>query len=191
LRARERVSARTCSEPESPYALRGPRRTRAGRKMIARKRSRAPVTAIPKMRKGNNNNHTSGYSTSARRASGQHKTSKIHQRRKFSMICSLNCTKRDTSRAADSFPTPSARDGQETQAGVPVPANCRPTCRPEGRRYDCLSEICAPSTNRAAIGVRSGWNRPRRDLDVRHRDFPLRRKLGRGASSRPRIPPSP
>ena len=55
------------------------RNSRAGSMISAAISESTPPTAIPRMRKGSNNNQTNGYKTSARSATGQHKTNKMHQ----------------------------------------------------------------------------------------------------------------
>jgi hypothetical protein len=44
-----------------------------------------PSTATPKIRKGSRSSQTTGYATSANRATGQHKTNKMHQSRNFTI----------------------------------------------------------------------------------------------------------
>jgi len=44
---------------------------------------------MPKIRNGSNNSQTIGYNTSASKASGQHKTSKMHHSKIFTVISSL------------------------------------------------------------------------------------------------------
>ena len=57
------------------------RATRTGSVTIAHTSPSAPSTAIPTIRNGSSNSHTSGYSTSAANASGQHSTSRMHHKR--------------------------------------------------------------------------------------------------------------
>jgi hypothetical protein len=40
--------------------------------------ARIPPTAIPRIRKGSSNNQIMGYRSKAKRASGQHRTNKMH-----------------------------------------------------------------------------------------------------------------
>src|SRR5215831_13544082 len=49
---------------------------------MAHTRANAPPTAMPTRRNGSKSSHTTGYSTSARSASGQHNTNRINQTRK-------------------------------------------------------------------------------------------------------------
>src|SRR5215813_7834868 len=67
---RERESP-TRLENVRNYAWLRPRNTRGGKKMMALINSRTPFTAMPTMRKGNSNSHTTGYSTRASSARGQ------------------------------------------------------------------------------------------------------------------------
>ena len=62
-----------------------PRNTLAGRVMIALSDSKTAVTVIPRSLKGKVRSHTRGYSSKANRARGQHKTSRISQRRNFAI----------------------------------------------------------------------------------------------------------
>jgi hypothetical protein len=51
--------------------------------MMALNSSKIPPTAIPKSRKGRSSSQTKGYAISARRAKGQHSTSKMSQSKKL------------------------------------------------------------------------------------------------------------
>ncbi len=66
------------------------RMSRDGSMMIDEIKASTPLTAMPRMRKGSNTSHTMGYRTSARSASGQHKTNKMHHSRNFTIG---NCCK--------------------------------------------------------------------------------------------------
>jgi hypothetical protein len=61
------------------------RKRRTGSMIIEKINSSTPPTAMPIMRKGSNINHTSGYKTIARSATGQHKTNNMHHNRNFTM----------------------------------------------------------------------------------------------------------
>ncbi len=52
-----------------------------GNVMIAFNKPKTPSTAMPRILKGNSNNHTMGYNTNARIASGQQSINKIIQQR--------------------------------------------------------------------------------------------------------------
>lgn len=65
-----------------PQMARGPRSNRTGNRNSALRRPRTPVTAMPKMRRGRVISHTKGYITSASNAMGQHKTNRMHHRKK-------------------------------------------------------------------------------------------------------------
>jgi hypothetical protein len=62
-----------------------PRKTLAGRVMIALRRSKTAVTVIPRSRKGKVRSHTRGYRSKAKKARGQHRISRISQRRNFAI----------------------------------------------------------------------------------------------------------
>jgi hypothetical protein len=62
-----------------------PLKTLAGRVIIALRRSKTAWTVIPRSRKGNKRSHTRGYKIKANKARGQHKTSRISQRRNFTI----------------------------------------------------------------------------------------------------------
>ena len=51
--------------------------------------SSTPPTAIPTTRNGNSSSYTSGYSTSAINASGQHRTKRMQNKRNFTMTFAL------------------------------------------------------------------------------------------------------
>src|SRR4029077_14216223 len=65
---------------------RGPRRTRTGRKNKAASRAKTPFTAMPRMRNGRGMSQTMGKSTTASRATGQHRMNKMHQRKNAAMF---------------------------------------------------------------------------------------------------------
>src|SRR5579864_9509530 len=49
-------------------------------------KARAPPTAIPTMRKGRSKSQTIGYRISAAMATGQHRTNRIHQSKKVTIL---------------------------------------------------------------------------------------------------------
>src|SRR5260370_36864872 len=55
----------------------------SGKVTIPHTSASTPPTAMPTIRKGNSTSHTSGYSTKASSASGQHSTNRISQSRKW------------------------------------------------------------------------------------------------------------
>src|SRR5260370_6202294 len=59
--------------------------TRAGSVNNAQMNCSTPLTANPTIRNGSRSSHTIGYSTRARMASGQHRTSRMHHNRNFVM----------------------------------------------------------------------------------------------------------
>ena len=63
--------------------IRGPRSSLTGSMMMPRTTPSTPSTATPTMRNGINRTHTSGYTTRANSASGQHSTRRMHQTRKL------------------------------------------------------------------------------------------------------------
>lgn len=67
-------------EPGTGYYF-PPRRIRAGRVMIALRRSKTALTVIPRSRKGRDRSQTKGYRMSANRARGQQKTKRISHKR--------------------------------------------------------------------------------------------------------------
>src|SRR5882672_962422 len=62
---------------------------RAGSRMMARNSSKTPSTAMPRMRNGIETSQTSGQSTSATSASGQHSTKRSSQRARLNMSIHL------------------------------------------------------------------------------------------------------
>ena len=74
---------------QGPQMARGPRSNRTGNRNSALSRPSTPLTAMPKMRKGKVMSHTKGYITRASNAMGQHKTNRMHQRKKAAMATSL------------------------------------------------------------------------------------------------------
>jgi len=92
---------------------RGPRSNRRGNKNSALTRPSTPVTAIPKMRRGKVMSHTSGYITRASKAMGQHKTKRMHHRKKAAMATSLRRTSTLTAYTSLKFrPSPTTTMGK-------------------------------------------------------------------------------
>src|SRR5260370_28975935 len=58
----------------------------SGKVTIPHTSASTPPTAMPTMRKGNSTSHTSGYTTKASSASGQHSTNRISQNRKWIIV---------------------------------------------------------------------------------------------------------
>ena len=61
--------------------------------MMAATSPKAPPTAMPTTRNGNSNSHTSGYSTSAISATGQHITNRMHHSKNFTITSAPHLAK--------------------------------------------------------------------------------------------------